>query len=63
MWQGGSPGASLLRSNYEQLREAMIDAGYIAQEEFEKDVSQLQDPGFVAPSPSLWTACGQRPSA
>jgi hypothetical protein len=62
MWQGGSPGASLLRSNYEQLCGAMIEAGYITQQEFDKDVSQLQDPGFVVPSPILWTASGQRPS-
>jgi SAM-dependent methyltransferase len=63
MWQGGSPGASLLRSNYEQLRGAMIEAGYITQQEFDKDVSQLQDPTFIVPSPILWTASGQRPSA
>lgn len=63
MWQGGSPGASLLRSNYEQLRGAMIEAGYLTQQEFDKDVSQLQDPTFVIPSPILWTASGQRPSA
>jgi hypothetical protein len=63
MWQGGSPGASLLRSNYEQLRGAMIEAGYITQQEFDKDVSQLQDPTFVIPSPILWTASGQRPLA
>jgi SAM-dependent methyltransferase len=63
MWQGGSPGASLLRSNYEQLRSAMIDAGYVTEQEFENDVSQLQNPSFVVPSPILWTASGQRPSA
>jgi SAM-dependent methyltransferase len=63
MWEGGSPGASLLRSNYEQLRGAMIDAGYITQQEFEKDVSQLADPSFVTPSPILWTAWGRRPPA
>ena len=63
MWQGGSPGAALLRANYEQLRGAMIEAGYVTQQDFEKDVAQLQDPRFVAPSPILWTACGQRPSA
>jgi SAM-dependent methyltransferase len=62
MWQGGSPGADLLRSNYEQLRGAMIAAGYVTQQDFEKDVAQLQDPSFVAPSPILWTAYGQRPS-
>jgi ubiquinone/menaquinone biosynthesis C-methylase UbiE len=62
MWQGGSPGASLLRSNYEQLRGAMIEAGYVTPQEFEKDIAQLQDPSFVAPSPILWTASGRRPS-
>ena len=34
MWDSGSPGLSLLRANFEQLRSNMIDAGYITEEEF-----------------------------
>jgi SAM-dependent methyltransferase len=61
MWHSGSPGVSLLRSNYEQLRTTMIDAGYITEREFNEDVAGLDDPGFMMPSPILWTAWGRRP--
>jgi SAM-dependent methyltransferase len=61
MWQSGSPGVSLLRANYEQLHSSMIDAGYITEEEFEQDVAHLDDPGFIMPSPIMWTAWGRRP--
>lgn len=61
MWHGQSPGASLLRSNYEQLRSAMIDAGYVSEEEFNQDLARLDDPSFIMPSPILWAAWGRRP--
>jgi hypothetical protein len=50
-----------MRSNYEQLRSAMIDAGYITEEEFDQDVAGLDDPSFLMPSPLLWAAWGRRP--
>ena len=61
MWHSGSPGVSLLRANYEQLHRSMIDAGYITEEEFKQDVARLDDPGFLMPSPIMWTAWGRRP--
>ncbi len=61
MLQGGSPGASLLRANYEQLRDALIDAGYITQQEFDQDVARLDDPSFMMPSGILWAAWGRQP--
>jgi SAM-dependent methyltransferase len=61
MWHRGSAGVSLLRSNYEQLRSAMIDAGYITEPEFNQDLAGLDDPDFMMPSPILWTAWGRRP--
>ena len=60
IWPGGSPGALLLRANYEQLRSSMIDAGYVTQKQFEQDVAQLSDPGYFAPSSILWAAWGRR---
>ena len=60
MWHSGSPGASLLRANFEQLRSNMIDAGYITEEEFNQDIARLDDPGFMMPSPIMWTAWGRR---
>jgi len=61
MWHSGSPGISLLRANYEQLRSSMIDARYITEEEFNQDLARLDDPGFIMPSPIMWTAWGRRP--
>lgn len=61
MWQRGSPGVSLLRSNYEQLHSAMIDAGYITEREFNEDLASLDSPSFMMPSPILWAAWGRRP--
>lgn len=63
MWHGGSPGISLMRANYKQLRNAVCDAGYITQEEFDRDIAQLDDPSFMTPSAIMWAAWGCRPSA
>ena len=59
----GSPGVSLVRANYEQLRGAMIDPGYITNQEFENDLARLDDPDFMMPSSIMWSAWGRRPSA
>jgi SAM-dependent methyltransferase len=61
MWHSGSPGASLLRANFEQLHSNMIDAGYITEQEFKEDLARLDDPNFMMPSPIMWTAWGRRP--
>jgi SAM-dependent methyltransferase len=61
MWHRGSPGAVLMRVNFEQLHGALIDAGYITQQEFDQDLASLDDPDFMAPSPIMWTAWGRRP--
>jgi SAM-dependent methyltransferase len=61
MWHSGSPGASLLRANFEQLHRTMIDAGYLTEEEFNQDLARLNDPDFIMPSPIMWTVWGRRP--
>jgi SAM-dependent methyltransferase len=61
MVQSESPGAALVRANYEQLRGDMIDAGYITEREFEEDLARLDDPDFRMPSSILWSAWGRRP--
>jgi SAM-dependent methyltransferase len=62
MWHCGSPGASLMRVNFEQLREAMISGGYITAQQIAQDISQLGNALFMAPSPIMWAAWGQRAS-
>ena len=61
MWHSGSPGAALLRANFEQLHRTMIDAGYLTEEEYNQDLARLDDPAFLMPSPIMWTAWGRRP--
>ena len=61
-WHSGSPGAALMRLNFEQLREAMISGGYITEEEIARDIAQLEDSRFMAPSPIMRAAWGQRAS-
>lgn len=60
MFEGGSPGASMLRTNYHQLRAAMIDGHYITQKQFDKDLARLDHPDFIMPSGILWSAWGRR---
>jgi SAM-dependent methyltransferase len=61
MWPWGSAGTALLRATCEQLRDAMIDGGYITPQQFAEDVAHLEDPDFLIPSAILWSAWGRRP--
>jgi SAM-dependent methyltransferase len=60
MFGRGSPGVSMLRTNYDQLRAAMIDGHYITPSQFDEDVARLDDPDFIMPSGILWSAWGHR---
>jgi ubiquinone/menaquinone biosynthesis C-methylase UbiE len=61
MWHRQSPGASLMRANFVELRHQMIASGYVTDEEWENDVVRLDDPQFMTPSPIMWTVRGRRP--
>ena len=61
MLPGRSVGADLIRTNFDQLRQAMIGGGHITAREFEHDIRRLDDPDFQTPSPPLWAAWGRRP--
>jgi hypothetical protein len=63
MWRGGSPDMSLIRTNFKQLRGALLDAHYISEQEFDHDSACLDDPDFMAPSPIMWTVWGRRQAA
>jgi hypothetical protein len=51
VWHCGSPGVSLIRANYEQVRQDMINVGYITDQEFAQDIGSLDNPAFMMPSP------------
>lgn len=60
MVQNGSPAGALLRASYELRRTAMVDAGYVSGVEFDTDLERMAEPGFMMPSPILWTAWGKK---
>lgn len=60
MWQPASSGITMMRANFQQLREAMIRGNYITQQQFDEDLARLEDPNFMMPSSILWSAWGQR---
>ena len=61
MWQGGSIGARLFRANFEQLREELLRVGLLTPTELDDDLTRLDDPRTLFPSPVMWTVCGRRP--
>lgn len=56
----GSAAARLLRASYELRRTAMLQAGYLTELEFDRDVESMENPQFMTPSPILWTATGRK---
>ncbi|HEY6387078.1 MAG TPA: hypothetical protein VIX91_15490 [Candidatus Acidoferrum sp.] len=61
MCPGGSDGTTLLRANFEQLREPLIAGGHINRKEFDQDWAAMSEPGFLMPSSILWSVRGRRP--
>jgi SAM-dependent methyltransferase len=61
LWQSGSPGIAMMRANFEQVRETMIERNYITRQEFDRDLAQLDDPDLLMPSSILWSVQGRRP--
>jgi len=61
MVQSGSWSARLLRASYERRRGAMIDAGYLTEEEFDADLARMDAADFMMPSPLMWSVWGRRP--
>jgi len=59
MLRAGTPGAALLRANYEQLRRAIVDGGDVSEAEMSADMVRLEDPAFMMPSSIMWTVWGQ----
>ena len=58
--RGGSPGASLSRSNFLQLRADLLASGRVTEDEFAADLARLDDPSVIWPSQVLWTTRGRK---
>jgi SAM-dependent methyltransferase len=59
MIQAGSAFAALLRASYQLRRNAMINAGYITAEEFDRDLARMEEADFMMPSPVMWSVWGR----
>jgi hypothetical protein len=40
---------------------AIVAAGYLSEQEIDRDIALLDRPDFMMPSSAMWTAWGQRP--
>jgi ubiquinone/menaquinone biosynthesis C-methylase UbiE len=60
--EGRSPGAQLMRANFEQIREEAINAGFVTNEEVTQMLTLLDDPDFAVSSSVMFTAWGRRSS-
>ena len=63
IWMGSAPGKLVDRANFEQIREEVVRAGFISDQEVEAVLRLLQDPDFVVTAPLMLTAWGRKPSA
>jgi SAM-dependent methyltransferase len=62
LWGGNSTGTSLMKLNFEEMREPMVRSGLISQEEFAADIRRIDEEDFLMPSPMMWTAWGMKPA-
>ena len=60
MREGRSPGAQLMRANFEQIRQEAVDAGFVTHEEVEQMLTLLDDPDFAVSAYTIFTAWGRR---
>lgn len=60
MNEGGGFGADLMRANFLQVRDAVVNSGRLTEEEFDSDLARLDDPQTVWPSSVLWTVSGRK---
>jgi len=59
----GSAVGRLVRSNYDQLRDAMIEGGHVTPDEIAQDLRRFEDPDSLILTPTLWAVWGRRPQS
>jgi SAM-dependent methyltransferase len=62
VWRGGSPGATAWRLSIGHLRDRLIGSGVVMETELERGLALLTDAAFLAVSPIMMAAWGQRPA-
>ena len=61
VWEGRSACASMMRANFEQVREEATSAGFITHEEVDQVLTLLDDPNFAISQHTMFTSWGRRP--
>jgi ubiquinone/menaquinone biosynthesis C-methylase UbiE len=56
-----TPGARLVKANFEQIREEAVRAGFLTDEEIGQALALLDDPNFAISASVMFTAWGRRP--
>ncbi len=54
-------GNDLMRVNFEQVGQAVIDAGLLTREQLEADLALIETDQFAMPSPIMWSVSGRKP--
>ena len=60
MCASGSPGTALLRANFEQLRNELVEGGYVTAAQIAADLAAMDEPDFTMPSSIMWSVRGRR---
>ena len=60
MCASGSPGTALLRANFGQLRNELVEGGYVTAAQIAADLAAMDEPDFTIPSSILWSVRGRR---
>ncbi len=59
---GGSPGALVMRANFDQIKADILATGIVTEREFEMEAERMEDPAVIWPMPVMWSVWGRRPS-
>ena len=54
-------GTSMMKLNFEELRDPILRSGLMSQAEFEAEMKRIDEDDFLMPSPMMWTVWGQVP--
>ena len=54
-------GTSIMKINFQELRDPILQAGLMSQAEFEAEMKRVDEEDFGMPSPMMWTVWGQVP--
>jgi hypothetical protein len=63
MFDQQNGGAELMRINLEQVKGRLVADGFVSAEQWQADRARLDEPGYCAPSPVMWSVIGRKRAA